>query len=121
MTYIKENIITKLQKLYSLPRNSRAGSKLPMLFVKKPLCRGSLLPACKILIERPEHANEDSFFLRPTSSDEITNLILSLNESKSVGPNGLPTKILKLLKNDISLQLTNIFNLFFHKSLSFWT
>ena len=32
---------------------------------------------------------------------------------KSVGPNGLPTKILKLLKNDISLKLTNIFNLSF--------
>ena len=61
-------------------------------------------------LQRP---NKNSFFLRPTSSDEITNLILSLNESKSVGPNGLPTKILKLLKNDISLQLTNIFNLSF--------
>ena len=59
------------------------------------------------------HPNKTSFFLRPTSSDELTNLILSLNKSKSVGPNGLPTKILKLLKNDISLQLTNIFNLSF--------
>ena len=49
-----------------------------------------------------QHPNENSFFLRPTSLDEITNLILLLNESKSVGPNGLPTKILKLLKNDIS-------------------
>ena len=58
-----------------------------------------------------QHPNKNSFFLRPTSSDEITNLILSLNESKSVGPNGLPTKRLKLLKNDISLQLTKIFNL----------
>ena len=43
--------------------------------------------------------NENSLFIRPTRSDEITNLILSLNESKSVGPNGLPRKILKLLKN----------------------
>ena len=60
-----------------------------------------------------QHPNKNSFFLRPTSSDEITNLILSLNKSKSVGPNGLPTKILKLLKNHISLQLTNIFNLSF--------
>ena len=37
VTYIKENIITKLQKLYSLPRNPRAGNKSPALFVKKPL------------------------------------------------------------------------------------
>ena len=34
MTYIKENIITKLQKLYNLPINPRAGNKLPTLFVK---------------------------------------------------------------------------------------
>ena len=60
-----------------------------------------------------QHTNQNSFFLRTISSDEITNLILSLNESKSVDPDGLPTKILKLLKNDISLQLTNIFNLSF--------
>ena len=64
-----------------------------------------------------QHRNKNSFFLRPTSSDEITNLILSLNESKSVGPNGLPTRILKLLKNDISLQLTNTFNLLFSKEV----
>ena len=32
---------------------------------------------------------------------------------KSVVPKGLPTKILKLLKNDLKLQLTNIFNLSF--------
>ena len=60
-----------------------------------------------------QHPNKNSFFLRPTISDEITNLILSFNESISVGPNGLPAKILKLLKNDISFQLPNIFNLYF--------
>ena len=49
VTYIKENITTKLQKLYSLPRDPRA----PMLFVKKPLCTGDLSPAHKIFIERP--------------------------------------------------------------------
>ena len=53
VTYIKVNIITKLQKLYSLPRNPRVGNKLPVLFVEKPLCMGDLSPACKIFIERP--------------------------------------------------------------------
>ena len=52
-----------------------------------------------------QHANENSFFLKRTNSDEIINLISSVNESKSVGPNSLPTKILELLKNDISLQI----------------
>ena len=53
VTYIKENIITKLQKLYSLPRNLRVGSKSPVVFVKNPPCKGDLLPVRKILIERP--------------------------------------------------------------------
>ena len=43
----------------------------------------------------------------------MINLVSSSNESKSVGPNSLPTKMLKLLKNDISLQMTNMFNLCF--------
>ena len=54
VTYIKENITTKLQKSYSPPRNPRAGNKSPALFVKKPLCTGDLLPAHKIFIDRPE-------------------------------------------------------------------
>ena len=36
MNYIKENIITKLQKLNSQPRNLSADSKSTMLFLKKP-------------------------------------------------------------------------------------
>ena len=53
VTYIKENIITKLQKLYSPPRNARAVNKSSALFVKSLLCTDYLSPACKILIERP--------------------------------------------------------------------
>ena len=52
VTYIKENIIKKLQKWYSQPRNPRVGNKSPVLFVKKSLCMGNLLPACKVFIER---------------------------------------------------------------------
>ena len=32
-----------------------------------------------------QHTKQNYFFLRPTSLDEITDLILSLNERKSVG------------------------------------
>ena len=53
VTYIEKNI-TKLQKLYSPPRNPRTGNTSPALLVKKPLCTGDLLCACKIFIERPE-------------------------------------------------------------------
>ena len=52
--YIKENINTQLQKLYSPPRNSRVGNKLRVLLVKKPHCMGDTYPTCTIFIERPD-------------------------------------------------------------------
>ena len=54
-----------------------------------------------------------SFFISPTDKSEIENIISSLDSNKSVGPNSIPTKILKLLKNDISSQLSEIFNISF--------
>ena len=55
--YIKENIITKLQKLYSPLKQSRPGNKSPVLFVKKPRYTGDLSPVRKIFIERPEQSS----------------------------------------------------------------
>ena len=37
-----------------------------------------------------------SFFVSPTDKTEIENIISSLDSNKSVGPNNIPTKILKL-------------------------
>ena len=54
-----------------------------------------------------------SFFVSPTDKTEIEDVISSLDSNKSVGPNGIPIKILKLLKNDISSQLSEIFNISF--------
>ena len=55
----------------------------------------------------------NAFFLNPTNEIEVKNIILSLNHSKAICPNSIPTKILKLLINDISSQLTQLFNLSF--------
>ena len=52
------------------------------------------------------------FFISPTDKAEIENIISSLNFNKSIGPNSIPTKVLKVLKNDISNRLSEIFNLF---------
>ena len=57
-----------------------------------------------------ESRSDDSFFLSSTDKYEIINIISSLDPTKSTGPNSIPTKILKLLKNDISAQLSDIFN-----------
>ena len=58
-----------------------------------------------------------SFFVSPTYKTEIENVISSLDSNKSVGPNSIPTKILKLLKNDISSQLSEIFNISFSSGI----
>ena len=49
----------------------------------------------------------------PTDKNEIAFIISSLDSHKSTGPNSIPVKILKLLKNDISQQLSDIFNMSF--------
>ena len=59
------------------------------------------------------HPNEESLFITPTDAHEVNLIISSLNSDKSTGPNSLPTKILKLLKNEISTHLADIFNLSF--------
>ena len=43
-----------------------------------------------------------SFFVSPTDKTEIEDVISSLDSNKSVGPNSIPIKILKLLKKNIS-------------------
>ena len=54
--------------------------------------------------------NTESFFLTPTDSTEVSNIISSLNQNKSDGPNNIPIKILKLLNKDMSDQLAILFN-----------
>ena len=56
-----------------------------------------------------------SFFLSLTDEMEIVNTISSLDSKQSVGPKHFPTKILKmkLLKNEISSKIPDIFSNFF--------
>ena len=59
------------------------------------------------------HPNAVSLFTTLIDSLELSLIIPLLNSEKSTGPNSLPTKILKLLINDISTHLADIFNLSF--------
>ena len=54
-----------------------------------------------------------TIFLEPTDKEEIANIISSLNSKKASGPNSIPYRILFLLKNEISKQLADLFNLSF--------
>ena len=53
--------------------------------------------------------SDSTIFLQPTDQEELTNIISSLNTSKSSGPNIIPYRILFLLKNTISKQLADLF------------
>ena len=57
-----------------------------------------------------KHPNPETFFISPTTPDEIKNIIKSLKSSKCVGPNSIPTKILHLIKDKIYIPLSELIN-----------
>ena len=67
----------------------------------------------KNFIDYLTNENANSFFLSPTDKEEINLILWSLDISKATGPYSIPTKVLKLLKCDISDQLTDLFSLLF--------
>ena len=60
--------------------------------------------------------NSSTIFQQPTDKEEITNIISSLNSNKASGPNSIPYRIF-FLKNEISKQLADLFNLSFMTSV----
>lgn len=67
----------------------------------------------KFFIDFLHHPIDDSFSIKAENSDESKTTISKLNENKSAEPNSLPTKILKLLKKNISSQLADTFDISF--------
>ena len=61
----------------------------------------------------PSHKHFSDFLKNRTQYSDIQNIKSSPDSNKSVGPNSTLTKILKLLKNDISSQLVDAFNISF--------
>ena len=51
-----------------------------------------------------------SFFLSPTNSNEIENLVMSLSSTKACGPFSISTSLLKTLKSVLSVPLQLLFN-----------
>jgi hypothetical protein len=54
--------------------------------------------------------NPQSFFTKSTDPKEVESIIQQLDTNKSVGPNSLPTKILKIISPIISKPLSNMCN-----------
>ena len=54
--------------------------------------------------------NQDSFCISPCTKEDIIEIISNLKSNKSVRPSGITTKILRLIKDDISEHLSLILN-----------
>ena len=57
-----------------------------------------------------KNLNAESFFMTPTTPEEISDLIKTLISNKSTGSNSILTSILKKIKNEISIPLSAIIN-----------
>ena len=64
-----------------------------------------------------KNPNEKSFFIHPTTKEEIEDNIKLLNDDKTTGPNSIPTQTLKQLKKTLSEPLNNLINLSFTTSI----
>ena len=58
-----------------------------------------------------------SFLIAPTNPKEICDIINTLDEHKSSGPCSIPTKMLKLVRNELSLSFSDICNMSFKEGI----
>ena len=55
-------------------------------------------------------SKNSSFFISPKTPDEVSKIIHSLKKGKTIGPNNIPVRLLKILDPHISLQLSLTIN-----------
>ena len=60
-----------------------------------------------------KHKNNDTFFIKPVDENEIKGMISNLFSSKACGPNSIPTHILKLNLDFLTMPLKHVINLSF--------
>ena len=58
---------------------------------------------------------EKSFFINPTTADEVETQIKCLKNNKASGPNSIPTSIFKNFRKSLSIPLVEIINLCFNE------
>ena len=67
-------------------------------------------PTKKTFTDYLKTPNLENFTIGLTSADEISDLMCSLDSSKSVDPCSIPTKILKIARKIVSLPLSELIN-----------
>ena len=82
-------------------------TSLPTLVVNQPILSHHAATKLPLSYLPPQKPN--SFYLLPVTSNEIEEVISTLNIKKACGPFSIPTKLLKLLKCFLSKPLETIF------------
>ena len=72
--------------------------------------QNNIPPARRQYFDYLKQPNPKTFFISPTTPDEIKDIINSIKSSKCVGPNSIPTKIVHLIKDKISIPLSELIN-----------
>ena len=60
---------------------------------------------------------DETIFLNPTTPADIESLINCIKANKAIGPNSIPTKILKEFKTELSEPLSDMINVSFNKGI----
>ena len=63
-----------------------------------------------------ENSVTNLFFLKPTNEEKVNSIIKQMKTNKAIGPNNIPTKILKTNQQIIAKPLVYLINRFLHSS-----
>ena len=70
--------------------------------------QNKISPTKKYYTDYLLNPNKETFFITPTTDEEISDIISDLNIRKSTGPNSIPTKVMKQIKDVISAPFSKI-------------
>ena len=76
--------------------------------------QNKISPTKKYYTDYLLNLSKKTFLITPTTDEEISHIISSLNIRKSTGPNSIPTKVMKQIQDVISAPLAKLTNRSFH-------
>ena len=105
ISYVKDKYGSKLSDPFKIATELNKYFKNVANSITKQIPR---IP--KSLLDYLSNPNLQSFFISPSTPDEVSMLIRSLKPGKSSGPNSIPLKLLKILQVPISSDLAFLIN-----------
>ena len=94
------------QQIQKTLRNTLISSSSKLAQVYKT--KSHPCPLRNIIQTYLQNPNKETFLITPTTDEEISDIISDLNIKKSTGPNSIPTKVMKQIKDVISAPLTKL-------------